>query len=600
MRPSRRRIILGSLFLSLLAAGSSSAAVCATPGKDGPGGTLRGIVNSYYPGVGTAPAGNRSIGVGAPGAGPAIASGDLLLVIQIQDASIDSTNSSSYGDGLTGGAASGSTSLGASGQHEFVVSDGPVTGGAVAIRGTGAGEGLVFSYSTAPKTATSGQVTYQIVRVPQYTTATLSSTLTALPWNGSVGGILAIDVSGVLTVGGTVSVDGLGFRGGIGRSRTTGTGGLLNTDYRTLSNQNPNGEKAEGIAGTPGGLVGAAAGEGYPRGDYARGAPGNAGGGATDGAPATDNSENSGGGGGGNVGVGGVGGNSWSSNLPRGGYGGAAFPSAPGLLVLGGGGGAGSNNNNPGQSSGGAGGGIVHIRALSVSGSGVITANGTTVDTAGNDGGGGSGAGGSVVLVALNGGLGGVTLSADGGRGGNTNLGAAMHGPGGGGGGGYVALTSPAGTVSVSGGASGLTGTPPGVAYGATGGSTGGSTTTLPLRGVPGVHGGAECLPPSCVSVDILRNADVKTTKEILGRSDIVFIWIAGAGGVEQHLNSVTRKTDIPDPRSKRVPTGVGATVCTVPVSGCTVLAAVTTGPSPTFFQAYGACGPTGADEGAF
>ena len=56
--------------------------------------------------------------------------------------------------------------------------------------------------------------------------------------------------------------------------------------------------------------------------------------------------ENSGGGGGGNGGAGGLGGNTWNSNLPRGGFGGAVFPHATDRLALGGGGGSGSNNNS--------------------------------------------------------------------------------------------------------------------------------------------------------------------------------------------------------------------------------------------------------------
>ena len=91
------------------------------------------------------------------------------------------------------------------------------------------------------------------------------------------------------------------------------------------------GSKGEGIAGTPRWLWNAATSavvdtgvEGYPNGSMARGAPGNAGGGSTDGHPSA-NDENSGGGGGGNGGAGGIGGNTWNSNIARGGYGGVVF-----------------------------------------------------------------------------------------------------------------------------------------------------------------------------------------------------------------------------------------------------------------------------------
>ena len=67
--------------------------VCATPGKDGAGGTITGIVNAYYPpaSTGTVAAGATSVVLGAAatnGAQTAIASGDLLLIIQMQGAQI--------------------------------------------------------------------------------------------------------------------------------------------------------------------------------------------------------------------------------------------------------------------------------------------------------------------------------------------------------------------------------------------------------------------------------------------------------------------------------------------------------------------------------
>ncbi len=81
---------------------------------------------------------------------------------------------------------------------------------------------------------------------------------------------------------------GAGFRGGGGVDKTGAAGSL--TDEYTMSTNNANGSKGEGIAGTPryvnynftliDNVV-----EGYPSGSFARGAPGNAGGGATDSNP---------------------------------------------------------------------------------------------------------------------------------------------------------------------------------------------------------------------------------------------------------------------------------------------------------------------------
>src|SRR5438309_2803599 len=135
--------------LLLLASQVAQAQVCANAGKDGPGGTLSGVINTYYPGTASVSAGNTSISIGtSTGSATPIASGDLLLVIQMQDASIDSTNTDSYGDGFSGAPASGSNGLNNSGVYEYVVATG-AAGATVPIRGAGAGNGLVNSYTNA-------------------------------------------------------------------------------------------------------------------------------------------------------------------------------------------------------------------------------------------------------------------------------------------------------------------------------------------------------------------------------------------------------------------------------------------------------------------
>ncbi|MBD0373456.1 MAG: hypothetical protein ICV60_21655 [Pyrinomonadaceae bacterium] len=509
MSLARKSALLVALALCLIAfaALEASAQSCATPGKDGPGGSLTGVVNTYYPGNANAAMGATSITLGAPtGAAATITTGDLLLVIQMQDAQINDTNSSVYGDGISGDPGSGASAIGQSGLYEYVVATNNATT-SVTIRGAGTGNGLVNSYFNNNATNSRGQRRFQVVRVPQYTSATLSSGLTALPWNGRTGGILAIDVSGALNLGSaTVNVNGMGFRGG-GARQLAGDSGGANTDYRNTTANTCHGIKGEGIAGTPHyvydpstlSVIDTGV-EGYPSGATARGAPGNAGGGGTDGNPIT-NDQNSGGGGGGNGGVGGVGGNTWSSNLGRGGFGGGDFSSAAAnRLIMGGGGGAGSRNNSSGTaSSGGAGGGIVMIRAGNITGSGTITANGSQGSDAENDGAGGGGAGGSVLVVALNGGLGSLTVRAQGGDGGNAwttqtagGTPGNRHGPGGGGAGGVVALNGSA-SVSVTGGTRGTT-TTSFDPYGATSGGSG-QTLSITASQITGATAGASCSP---------------------------------------------------------------------------------------------------------
>ncbi len=489
--------------------------LCANPGKDGPGGTLTGVINTYYPGTATAAAGSFSIPVGAPsGAATPIAAGDLLLVIQMQDAAINATNTDSYGDGVAGAPASGSSSLNNAGRYEYVVATGPVAAGAVPILGEGVGNGLLYTYTLAAASGSQGQRRFQIVRVPQYSVATLGSGLTCSAWDGSIGGVLAVDVAGSLALGSaTVDVSGRGFRGGLGRGLAGASGGA-NTDYRTLAANLYHGSKGEGVAGTPRYVLNSVAGtavdtgvDGYPNGSSARGAPGNAGGGGTDGHPSS-NDENSGGGGGGNGGTGGGGGNTWNSNLARGGHGGVFSPAVD-RVAMGGGGGAGARNNSSGTlSSGGAGGAIVFVRAGTVSGSGTITTNGVTSPAPANDGGGGGGAGGSVVVYST-GSLAGLTVHAHGATGTNADVGGSAHGPGGGGGGGFVALSSAA-TVDVVGGAAGYT-VNAGNNYGATAGTGGTSVTTLGAAQMPGQDPGATCLPQLVVSKTTSTPAVVNT-----------------------------------------------------------------------------------------
>jgi hypothetical protein len=512
---------LGATAISLWSSGAiaqcpSPGGVCATPGKDGAGGTLTGVVNAYYPGTTTAAAAATSITVGparSVGAQTNIASGDLLLVIQMQGADINSNNNANYGDGTGVGSGYLTTNLSA-GLYEFVKATSAVTaaaGGTINITGGGTGTGLINAYVNAAATGTTGERSFQVVRVPQYTTATLSSTLTAGAWDGSGGGILALDVSTTLTLGGTVSVDGLGFRGGAGQ-QLTGGGANNNTDYRNTTGNNYHGNKGEGIAGTPRFVINNGAVldntvEGYPNGSRARGAPGTAGGGGTD-PDAAANDQNSGGGGGGNGGAGGVGGLSWFTLLVRGGLGGAAFAQSSACrIVIGGGGGSGTRNNDDGitlASSGSAGGGIVIIRTRFVQGTGTITANGANAfNNTDKDGGGGGGAGGTIIVSSLNSSLTTLTVSAHGGRGGDAwdtqplgDTGADttdnQHGPGGGGGGGVVFLSSTAASIDVTGGAHGTT-TQSATTFGSSSGSAGTSSTTMTPDQIPGVFSGAQC-----------------------------------------------------------------------------------------------------------
>ena len=404
--------------------------------------------------------------------------------------------------------------------------------------------------------ATTAWRTFQVVRVPQYSNATVAAgtAVSSDAWtvnntNGQgTGGVVALDVTGSTAVNGTITVDGAGFRGGAafvaGVTRPGGT--FSDADYAFT---NGNGAiKGEGSIGTPFKVFNGTAtalnyatatfGQGYALGASGQGAQGNAAGGGNDGDPVNNsNGYNSGGGGGGNVGAGGQGGNSWTRNNAAGGKGGASITNAASRLALGGGGGAGSNNNggagavtivppNPAgrtlpptigtangasgfiSSSGAPGGGVVLLRTGSLTAvAGAITARGYDAYNVitGSDGAGGGGAGGGIFVISGSGTGTGLTLNAAGGGGGYSNY--FDHGPGGGGGGGFVATSTnlTAVATSVAGGALGYDGCCGGASgngspkpYSSAVGTVGLATTlaTSPV----GVATGSACLPQLTVT----------------------------------------------------------------------------------------------------
>jgi hypothetical protein len=232
-----RRVLngLAAMAIAWLALASTPAfaqSSCAVPGRDGVA-SISTYPNTIHPGAGSAFAGSTSVSLGARdarGASTNIAAGDLVLIVQMQDASINSTNASSYGGSSNG---SGYTSIGSSGLYEYAT----VAAGSGTV---GAGGGtltlsapLTNSYSSATATPGQGQRRFQVLRVPQNSTLGLSGTISAPPWDGVTGGVIAIESAGQLNWGGaTLDAAGRGFRGGGGQCSTSnGTGvALANTD----------------------------------------------------------------------------------------------------------------------------------------------------------------------------------------------------------------------------------------------------------------------------------------------------------------------------------------------------------------------------------
>jgi gliding motility-associated-like protein len=453
-----------------------NAQICGTPGLDGAI-NISQSVNTYFPVANQeANSGANSIVLLAVppqdrygnnfGTIP-IKKGDMLLIIQMQDAEINFTNSAQYGANLINSGpdnlgGSGFTAINNTGVFEYAIATNDISlnGGLLRFRAGGVGKGLVNTYVNAAATNTRGKRTFQVVRVPQYSNLILNSDISTPPFNGVAGGIIAFDVSGSMDFNSyKINASARGFRGGYGK---VGYSGDNTRDlYVVGSSQTTSVGKGEGIAGTPrymwdgynevDNLI-----EGLPGGSYGKGAPANAGGGGND--------HNAGGGGGGNGGAGGVGGDgtrSVNGIFPNGGRPGSKSynGAAPELrrLVMGGGGGGGDANNARSDVKGGVGGGIVLINVGRISGSGNILAKGGDGEAgalgSAPDGAGGGGAGGTVFIKVSNPDpSANLTIDASGGKGGHTqgDFGENdQHGPGGGGGGGIVYYNIPASTVNV-------------------------------------------------------------------------------------------------------------------------------------------------------
>lgn len=376
--------------------------------------------------------------------------GEKVLIIEMQGASIDTTNTTNFGT---------ITSYGNAGNYEFD------TINSIADS--------IISFKTNLSTTfdTSGMV--QLISVPVYSNAVVVDTLTCQPWNGITGGVLVFQSTCSLTLNSNIDVSLLGFRGG---SYVDGYFGCANYNYHLDFNTNNGGEKGESIseyiASKNGGM----------------GKQANGGGGGNPG--------NSGGGGGSNFGNGGMGGYEFNACNTTGvqGYGGEALVNGSNKIYMGGGGGGGFADNGEPVTSGGNGGAIAIIITNSFIGNSfsIIDTGQSVVRNASDESAGGGGAGGTVLLSAQNY-ISPVTVNTKGGYGGSTynNLFPTYcHGTGGGASGGLLWINgsslSPSITYISNGGKAGLVLNPESSCYNttfyATDGDSGGVIFNLPYN----------------------------------------------------------------------------------------------------------------------
>lgn len=336
--------------------------------------------------------------------------GDTVLIIQMQGADINVSNTNSFGN-ING--------YNSTGNYEFnYVSN--VNGNVISLLNN-----LTRNYDLP-----NGKV--QLVRVPYYEKLIVNNEISSLPWDGEKGGVIAFEVRDSLILHAQINASGSGFRGGLGLNTFINSTNCGQTAFIYPGNSTVAAEKGEGIA---------ILGNTYLKG---RGAPANGGGGGQD--------HNSGGGGGGNGAAGGFGGFQWldcSGSVDNRGIGGKPllYNNTSNKIFMGGGGGAGHCNNVGFNSSGGNGGGIIIIKAGKIiSNNNQIVSNGANgaecvqngVFGYCHEGMGGGGAGGTI-LLDINQFIDNVSISAHGGDGANMNgENIGSLGPGGGGGGGIT------------------------------------------------------------------------------------------------------------------------------------------------------------------
>ena len=304
--------ILGIKFLTIFTSLSLSAlTLSAQRGKD-LNGSLSGtvVINTYtnltvdvvLNATSLTVASNAMTG-GAFGA-TALAPGDLILIIQMQGASIDTDNAAMPGNNFAYPTEFSWPANWADPTAQFLY------GKVNALNGAGKFQyaevasisgGTIINVDCPLLTAFSATGKTQVVRIPRYNDLLLNATAVVNPltWSGTVGGVVAIEVNGTLTLtaGSKISASGFGFRGGavnMTSTSTNSTNSVGSVSYYAVNNNISvpfqaigTGAKGESIAGSNTDYLTISANAG-------RGSIANGGGGGSE--------HNSGGGGGSNVG----------------------------------------------------------------------------------------------------------------------------------------------------------------------------------------------------------------------------------------------------------------------------------------------------------
>ena len=252
-------------FYCLLTSCLFSISAFSQMGKDGVGNIVvaNSIVNAYTPLSSSAAAGATTINVGSTSS---YGVGDLILIIQMQGASVNCGKDTIFPDFAssipTNTTYGNITNYNTSGNYEYAEINSVLSATTFSLECA-----LVKSYNFL------GNV--QVIRVPRYVSLTVSGAgfITSPTWDGSVGGVAAVEVqnNAVLSSVPSFSLTGKGFRGGINAYDNNTWYGVNNYVYPT---DDFGAEKGEGVGGsvTDYDLM---------SGRYCKGAPINGGGGGT-------------------------------------------------------------------------------------------------------------------------------------------------------------------------------------------------------------------------------------------------------------------------------------------------------------------------------
>ena len=229
--------------------------------------TLNNVVNTYTSLTANASIGGTTINVASSAMSGAsfsgnLAPGDLILIIQMQGASMNHDAafcSYSVPAGFTWNGnwfdhaemwGSIGTDFGANGYGSY---NNAGKFERAEVRAVPNGTSIQLQCGLKNNYTASGHV--QIVRIPRYDNLTVNAGSSIVPtaWNGTTGGIVALEVDGALTVnaGGLIHANGFGFRGGA--LDLTGKVGSATppVSVRFLGSSDPaeGSEKGEGIFG---------------------------------------------------------------------------------------------------------------------------------------------------------------------------------------------------------------------------------------------------------------------------------------------------------------------------------------------------------------